>query len=269
MTAPPLPKTQAHLSTTIRDKPTVMLSQRFSTDSQAVWNAARKEGWDVHRAIRYLPPDPLPESVCAFGEVSFCDIMADRAGLGLLDPPDSWLATLPEDLLKRDVASCDASRLHLWGKRAFFKPSNDKVFSAGVYERGSDVPTRYVDPSCPCYVSEVVAFDVEYRCHVLDGVIVRMAFYRMVGADDEEMRPDALLFAESVLGSHAHELPSAVVLDVGRIEERGWAVVEVNQVHASGIYGDADVTPVLQTILRSAGPLSAVSERDRKFLRKP
>ncbi len=62
--------------------------------------------------------------------------------------------------------------------------------------------------------------------------------------------------------------PSAVVLDVGRIEGRGWAVVEANQAHASGIYGDADVAPVLDCALRSAGPLSAVSDRDRPFLRK-
>lgn len=246
-----------------------MLSQRFSTDSQAVWNAARRSGWEVHRAIRYLPPDPLPESVCAYGEVSFCDIMASRAGLGLLDPPDDWLAKLPHDLLKRKVEFCKAGLLPLWRERAFFKPSNDKVFSAGVYERGSDVPTRYVDPECPCYVSEVVAFDVEYRCHVLDGVIVRMEFYRMVGVEEHEVLTEAVPFAESVLAGHSHELPSSVVLDVGRVEGRGWAVVEVNQVHASGIYGDGDVTPVLQTILRSAGPLSAVSERDRKFLRKP
>ncbi len=249
--------------------PTVLLSQRFSTDSNEVWKAAVRLGWNVHRAIRHLPPDPLPERVFAYGDVSFCDIMADRAGLGLLDPPDSWLARLPPDLLKRDVAFCDASRLHLWGKRSFFKPANDKVFSAGVYERGQDVPTKYVDPGCPCYVSEVVAFDVEYRCHVLDGAILRAEFYRMVGADDEEMRPEAIEFAERVLASHAHELPSAVVLDVGRIEGRGWAVVEANQAHASGIYGDGKVAPVLDVCLRSAGLMSSVSERDRPFLRNP
>lgn len=247
--------------------PTVLLSQRFSSDSNDVWKAAVKRGWGVHRAIRYLLPDPLPEQVFAYGEVSFCDIMAERAGLGLLDPPDHWLATLPADLLKRSVSFCDASRLHLWGSRSFFKPSNDKVFSAGVYERGADVPTKYVDPGCPCLVSEVVAFDVEYRCHVLDGAITRMAFYRMISVEEHEVEADARAFAERVLAGHAHELPSAVVLDVGRIEGRGWAVVEANQAHASGIYGDADAGPVLDCALRSAGPMAAVSDRDRPFLR--
>jgi len=244
-----------------------MLSQRFSTDSQTVWNAARRAGWDVHRAIRYLPPDPLPDALCAFGEVSFCDIMAERASLGLLDPPDDWLARLPAHLLNRRVEFCRAGRLRGYDERLFFKPSNDKVFSAGVYERGSDVPTRYVDPGCPCLVSEVVAFDVEFRFHVLDGRPVRAAPYRLVGVDEQDVVVQAVLFAEEVLAGHAHELPSSVVLDVGRIEGRGWAVVEANQTHASGIYDGPDVDPVLDCILRSAGPAALVSEKDRRFLR--
>jgi hypothetical protein len=249
--------------------PTVLLSQRFTTDSQAVWKAAVQQKWGVHRAVRYSVPDPLPEQVCAYGEVAFCDIMASLAGLGLLDPPDEWLATLPYDLLKRKVEFCRARDLPSFGERAFFKPSNDKVFSAGVYERGRDVPIKYVDPECPCYVSEVVAFDVEYRCHVLDGLVVRMEFYRMVGVEDPDGAfVEALVFTEGVLRDHAPELPSAVVLDVGRVEGRGWAVVEANQAHASGIYGDAGVDAVLDVVLRSAGRLSAVSELDRRFLRR-
>jgi hypothetical protein len=58
-----------------------------------------------------------------------------------------------------------------------------------------------------------------------------------------------------------------VVLDVGHIEERGWAVVEANQAYASGIYGEADVNAVLDVCRRSAGPMSNMLERDRRFLR--
>jgi len=66
---------------------------------------------------------------------------------------------------------------------------------------------------------------------------------------------------------HGHELPSAIVLDVGLIEGSGWAVVEVNQCHASGIYGDTSVGGVLACCERSSGPIESVSERDRPFLR--
>jgi len=152
--------------------PTVILSQRFSTDSQAIWSTAIRRGWNVHRAIRFQAPDPLPERRFCYGEVSFCDIIADRAKLGLLDPPDDWLAKLPRELLIRQVVFQKASELAQWKSRAFFKPANDKVFEKGVYERGSDVPLKYVDPECPCYVSEVVAFEVEFRFWFLDGALI-------------------------------------------------------------------------------------------------
>jgi len=248
--------------------PTVLLSQRFSSDSQSIWSAATKKGWPVHRAIRYAAPDPLPELRFAYGEVNFCDIMADRADLGLLDPPDDWLASLPYDLLKRNVVAITAKYVPGFDHKAFYKPANDKVFSAGVYECGRDVPLKYVDPDCPCYYSEVVSFDVEYRFWFLDGNLLTGDFYRMVGDWDEStVGLAAQLFAKHVMNNHSHKLPSAVVLDVGHIENEGWAVIEVNQCHASGIYGNTDVNGVMECCLRSAGPMNLVSDRDRKFLR--
>jgi len=248
--------------------PTVLLSQRFSSDSQSIWSAAAKKGWPVHRAIRYAAPEPLPELRFAYGEVNFCDIMADRADLGLLDPPNDWLMNLPTELLKRDVIACSALMVSCYGEKAFFKPANDKVFSAGVYECGRDVPLKYVDPSCPCYISDVVSFDVEYRFWFLDGNLLTGDYYRMVGEWYESLvDKEARCFAQKVMDDHGSELPSAIVLDVGHIENEGWAVIEVNQCHASGIYGNTDVSGVMECCLRSAGPMNLVSDRDRKFLR--
>ncbi len=250
--------------------PTVILSQRFSTDSQTIWSTAIRRGWDVHRAIRFQAPDPLPERRFCYGEISFCDIMADRAKLGLLDPPDDWLARLPRELLQREVLFIYAKDIPIYLRgRAFVKPANDKVFEKGVYESGRDVPLKYVDPMCPCYVSDVVAFEVEYRFWFLDGVQRGGDYYRMIGDRNEaEMMEQASEFAATVMLAHGHELPSAIVLDVGLIEGHGWAVVEVNQCHASGIYGDTSVDGVLACCERSAGPVEAVSDRDRPFLRK-
>lgn len=249
---------------------TVILSQRFSSDSQEIWKAAVRKGWNVHRAIRFQAPNPLPVDRFCYGEVSFCDIMADRASLGLLDPPDDWLAKLPISFLGRKVDAVTALLIPYFSDRAFYKPANDKVFEKGIYERGSDVPLKYVDPECPCYVSDVVAFDVEYRFWFLDGVQMGGDFYRMIGDRNEaEMLEQASEFAATVMKDHGHELPSSIVLDVGLIEGRGWAVVEVNQSHASGIYGSTDVDGVMACCQRSAGPIEAISDRDRRFLRNP
>jgi hypothetical protein len=249
---------------------TLVLSPRFHDDSQKMWRAAIARNWNVHRAIRYMPPyEPggTDDVCCVYGEVSFCDIMAERLDLGLLEPPVDWLGTLPEELVKRVLWTGTIADLGKVQSRSFIKPANDKVFAAAVYEKGSDVPTRYVDSNCPIVVSEVVAFDIEVRLYVKDGKIATADYYRLVGeTTEEEALSQAMDFARPHLSSF--DLPSSVVVDVGHIEGRGWAFVEANQLYASGIYGNADPEKILDLVLRAAGPLSRVSIADRKFLRR-
>jgi hypothetical protein len=252
------------------EKPTVILSQRFSTDSQAVWNAARKLDWNIHRAIRFSVPEPLPAQRCVYGEMTTCDIIAERADLALLEPPCGWLAGLPLDLVKRRISFVQLWELRAphFDRRLFFKPANDKLFEKGVFERGDDVPTKHIDRTCPCLVSDVVAFDREVRLWCLDGKIMALDFYRIVGDyEPETVLREAMEFGSEVMADHADELPSSVVVDVGYVEGSGWAVVEANQAYASGIYGDTDPEAVLQCVLRAAGPRELVRESDRRFVR--
>lgn len=249
------------------DTPTIILSPRFHCDSQDMWRAAVARGWGVHRAIRFRGPDE-PGDYFVYGELTFADMMAERLDLGLLDPPDDFLTKLAKAWTGRTIEFTTAEQLPAFDTRRFVKPANDKVFQYGVYEKSSDVPLRYVGPKCPVLVSEVVSFDLEVRLYVLDGKILTSEYYRLVGDHEEQTaRDQANEFGAAVLKRYGDLLPSAVVLDVGHIEEQGWAVVEANQAYASGIYGEADVNAVLDVCRRSSGPMSKVSERDRKFLR--
>lgn len=254
-------------------EPTLVLSPRYHADSNDMMKAAQNRGWSTHRAIRYVGPED-GSNCCVYGELLFADIMASRLKLGLLDPPDFWLAKLPADLLKRTVRGCRPYTLSYCfdkiGEKAFVKPANDKVFQYGVYERSEDVPLRFVDPHCPILLSEVVSFDIEVRCYVLDREVIAWEYYRLIGDHtEEEARTDGKLFAESVLKRVGYQLPSAVVLDVGHIEGRGWAVVEANQAYSSGIYGEADRDSILDVIYRAAGPVTNVSKHDLPFVRTP
>jgi hypothetical protein len=201
--------------------------------------------------------------------------MAERLGLGLLEPPADWLTRLPYKYTNRKlwygtVADLKRSSVE---QRAFIKPANDKLFERAVYERGSDVPVKWVDPSCPIIVSEVVAFKWEVRLHVLDRKIVTAAEYVLIDTIGQEPEPviaEAKEWAQDLLADPDLDLPSAVVIDVGLMEEgRGWGVVEANQVYASGMYNEANRDAVLDLVLRAAGPLELVSETDRKYLRNP
>jgi hypothetical protein len=59
----------------------------------------------------------------------------------------------------------------------------------------------------------------------------------------------ALQFAARVLQQDT-SLPHAVVLDVGVIEGRSWAVVEANAAWGSGLYG-CDASQVLRVVHRA------------------
>lgn len=252
--------------------PTVILSQRGSADSNDIWRAALARKWGVHRAIRFAPPDASAEKPwCTFAEAGMADIIAARCGLGLLDPPDDFLPELPAELTQRMITCLPVAALSLFTKRAFFKPANDKFFHRGVFERGADVPVRYVDKRAPVIISEVVNFEWEFRLHCLDRQILTASNYQapLGGTDIEEENAliEATEFGDAVLRGHGHRLPSSVVLDVGKLDTGAWAVVEANQVYSSGMYELTDMDAVLDCILRAAGPLDAVSEDDRAFLR--
>lgn len=252
--------------------PTLVLSPRFSSDSNDLWRAAVRRGWEVHRAIRCRGPEEAA-LCCVFGEVSFCDIMAERLGLGLLEPPVDWLGRLPLKYINRKLWTGTVADLGRVTERSFIKPANDKLFERAVYEKGSDVPIKYVDADCPIVVSEVVAFSWEVRLHIKDRQVVTAAEYMLIddgsGKGSEDVIREATEWTGDLLADPDLDLPSAVVLDVGFMEGIGMGVVEANSVYASGIYNEANRDAVLDLVLRGAGPYDRVSEADRKYLRNP
>lgn len=246
--------------------PTLVISPRFSADSQYLWRTAIQEGWDVHRATRYDPPDDWSDA-CCYGELLFCDSIARRMELALLDPPDDFLTRLPYEYRKRWVHLTHLYDIHRERERAFFKPPNDKVFPAQVYESGLDIPSKHLDLTCPVLVSEIVSFDAEVRCHVLDRQVVTAATYHKAAGLRVDTTKGGAAWLKYILDDPAIELPSAVVVDVGLIPGRGWAVIEANQAYASGVYDEAEGKAVLPLLLRSAGPRVKVSPEDVPYIR--
>lgn len=208
-----------------------------------------------------------PALCCTYGEVSFCDIMAERLGLGLLEPPSDWLGRLPAKYLGRELWCGTIADLGRVNERRFIKPANDKTFERAVFEKGSDVPTKWIEPECPIIVSEVVAFEWEVRLHVRDREVVTAADYMMIGEDSDRAIAMAKEWVQDLLREPELDLPSAVVIDVGSMEGRGIGVVEANCVYAAGMYNEVDREAILDLVLRAAGPASLVSETDRKYVR--
>lgn len=259
--------------------PTLVLSQRYSTDSDSMWRAALHRGWDVER-IRGFQIDPAlaARDPVLYGETLLADAAMDVLGLALLQPTADWLPRLPEARRLRPVRLAQLGEARALAGAAFVKAPDEKWFPARVYAPGElAATTPGLADDVPVLVAEPVTFEVEYRLFVLERAVATWSPYLRGGelarqgdawpADPAEV-DEALGFAAALLGDPAVEVPAAVVVDVGRIQGRGWAVVEANAAWASGLCG-ADPLEVLGVLRRASVPRDALSEEDLRWARRP
>ncbi len=239
--------------------PTLILTPRFTEDSQALWRAAGRLGWGIERLATWRVPEELrgvAEPVL-YLEALFGPTLAAEFGLKLLEPSVDWLPGLPYEFRLRGVSLHTLREARCLTAPTFVKPPNDKSFPARVY-KGSELPEGY-DEDSPVLVAEVVMWEKEFRCFVLDREPRAVSIYLRDGelqrANDFQATAaelaDAEGFARRVLGDPGVEFPRAVVLDVGVIAGRGWAVVEQNAAWGSGVYG-CDPCEVLEVIRYAA-----------------
>ncbi len=106
-------------------------------------------------------PDPV-----LYLEGLFGPTLAESFGLRLMEPPVDWLPRLPEEYRKRSVALTTLREARSLTEPTFVKPPNDKSFPARVYT-GADMPEGY-DEESPVLIAEVVTWEKEFRCFVLD-----------------------------------------------------------------------------------------------------
>jgi hypothetical protein len=67
---------------------------------------------------------------------------------------------------------------------------------------------------------------------------------------DQQELGEAIAFCKALLQDQTAAVPEAVAVDVGIIQNHGWAVVECNAAFGSGIYG-CDPVEVLRVLRRA------------------
>jgi hypothetical protein len=151
--------------------PTLILTPRFTADAQALWRAAMQLGWGVERLSTWRVPDELRRvsEPVLYLEGLFGPTLAEEFGLRLLEPTLDWLPRLPEAYRRRRVTLATLREARSLAGPAFVKPPNDKSFPARVYV-GADLPDGF-DEDSPALVAEVVAWEKEFRCFVLDRTL--------------------------------------------------------------------------------------------------
>lgn len=261
--------------------PTLVLSRRFTPDSNAMWRAAVGAGWDIVRATGYEVPTELAgrSAVVFYAETLLADAIAPALGLALVEPDARWLAELPERHVRRWIRASTVASVRRRSERAFVKPADEKVFPARVYEPHETIDEEgAIDDQLPTLIAEPVRFTIEVRAFVLDREVVTYSAYMRDGelarADDDtwplsdDEREGALACLAALCADREVALPPALVVDVGLVEGRGFAVVEANAAWASGICG-CDPAAVLRVVERTTVPASRLEGVDRRWVRAP
>jgi hypothetical protein len=259
--------------------PTLVLSHRYSPDSNALFTAALAAGWDVERLHAFRCSEGLAARAPVFyGETILADAIADDLGIALLEPTSDWLPRLPERHRLRDVRLMMLADALTIRERVFVKPTDEKCFPARVYADGAALnPDPVLPPDLPVLVSEPVVFEVEFRFFVLEREVATFSPYIRGGelarnaegewgADLAELEA-ATASIQAMLADAEVELPPAVVVDVGRMAGRGWGVVEANPAWASGLCG-CDPAGVLSVLRRATVARGMISEANRRWVRR-
>ncbi|MFE6844459.1 ATP-grasp domain-containing protein [Streptomyces sp. NPDC057686] len=243
--------------------PVLLLSAPRTSTAELIARAAAWRGYDVAERAA----DAVGRRAYWYGGPLAAARLVGLLGLGLLEPADDWLTHLPHPLLRRSVRLTTLAEARALRERAFVKPPSAKIdlLPAAVYEDGTALPGG-LDGSMPVLVSGVVEFTAEYRLFVLDGEAVTGSRYAVHGhLDPAPLDADSRAFGRTVLEATAAGLPSAVCLDIGRLADGGWAVVEANMAWFAHCYA-AEPDRALDVVLRAAGPIGAVAARDRPHL---
>lgn len=233
--------------------------------------AAAERGHEVRLVRSGADVEPC-DGGYVYGGPRFAARVAAVLGTGLLEPVDDWMCRLPQRHLGRRVETCTLGDVHAERLPAFVKQPRDEDLPAQVYARLEDLPSSADVPrSTPVLVSDVVSFAAEYRLLVLDGEVLDGSRYRQgtragiapLGSDP--LAADVRTYARDLLDEHATDLPSAVVLDVGRLTGDGdLVVVEANMAWYSDIYA-CDAGAALDVVRRAAGPAHPLTARDAPF----
>lgn len=259
--------------------PTLLLSPRYTSDSRTLRRVAEEAGWQVLRLADWRPPRrAFADDVALYGEPLFVDIMAAGLDLAVFDCPADWLARLPERITRRAISAMTLAEARHLTPAHFVKPALSKSFPAGIYEMATEPPagSEELPGDLPVLVAEPVRWEIEFRGFIMHRRLLALSPYlrdgQLVGdadgdwlATDEEWHA-ARAFYEQMLADPEVDLAPAIVVDVGLIAGRGWAVIEANGAWGAGLYG-CDPAAVLPVIRHATRPDASITSSECRWVR--
>jgi ATP-grasp domain, R2K clade family 3 len=256
--------------------PILLISSWELPGVRGLAKAAEARGWPT-RVFDESPDIKPNEKVIFYGGTDKARLISKQFHVALMEPPFDLLPRLPAEFRLRSVEYARFSELGRLKAPTFVKPADalDKFFDAGVYSSVRDIRVvRTKHESKPVIVAEPVEWSAEFRCFILDGKVVAWSPYVSfgrpswkqfeLGAMSPPVPANITAFCERLFSRSDVSFPPAFVMDIGRIEERGWAVVEFNPAWCSGLLG-ADPQRVLAVLNRACQNECGLNTSDRRW----
>jgi len=259
--------------------PTLILSPRYTTDSRTLRRVAEGMGWHVFRQADWRPPRrTFSDTVALYGEPLFVDIMAVALKLTLIDTPPDWLTHVLPRFTQRSISAMTLSAVLQLTQPHFVKAAQTKSFPAGVYAMATEAPVvcHELPGDLLVLVAEPVHWEIEFRGFVLNRQLLTLSPYFRDGqlveerngnwiASEQEWQAARDFYAQT-LADTALNLPPAIVLDIGKIAGRGWAIIETNGAWGTGLYG-CDPAAALSVVRRATCNSATLSPVDQPWVR--
>ncbi|AZA93079.1 Uncharacterised protein [Chryseobacterium nakagawai] len=235
----------------------IALSPMYTEDSNNLKKASINSPYELSRfnAKWNVPEEFRADVIAVYGEDIYSEIVAEQCNLTLTKPKDDWLAGISEEFVKRKI-TYGQLRDFLQEKDIFIKCSDFKSFKAGVYHKLTDIKGfDTVDLHSTVFTSEVVEWELEVRCFVLNNEIKTYSSYWRNNRFDtsslsETEEHNMFEFFNEFIQKYSPTLPKAVVLDFGIITGKGWALIEANPAWCSGLYA-CDAEKALEVVVNS------------------
>ncbi|MEM7346512.1 MAG: ATP-grasp domain-containing protein [Chloroflexota bacterium] len=224
--------------------PVLILGPKYSQDSKSLAAEAEASDWAVWRfEVPYIPDwvfDHEPVLYC--GDI-YAEFITQELEITLATPNDDALAGLSPEHLRRKVIFTKYQNFERPTERKFIKPADQKFFKAGIYEPDDEIPgLDKRKPEDPILISDVVEFVDEFRLFIVDGQVETGSQYiaekqLLEDAATDYLAAEIKSFGHAIAQVYQALLPRTYVVDIGRLVTGELAVIEFNQIWASGLYG--------------------------------
>jgi hypothetical protein len=230
--------------------------KNYARDIRILRKTALNLGWEIQRIFNYSYEDDGAKPIL-YGSSLLAPIIEKACNVKFVYPDFDWLTTLPEKYTKRKIKYYTRENIQWPEEKAFIKCCDIKWFKAGVYEPIEMKELFDLVDESGVLISEPVKFNLEFRAFILNNKITTISPYMQdeIPLTEEEddwfafstEEAEVVLFLNEMLDDENVKTPSSLVIDIGYIENKGWAVIEANESWYSGIYA-CEPVQVLKTI---------------------